>query len=100
MNQDMPETNLRALDRVLSLKTVDGKQPKNSTGMIDPRLFTGDQQLHLIMDSNSGLWSFRYSKNALLPEPLQGTFTSFKKGYEQAEQYYLKRNVQIVEIKD
>jgi hypothetical protein len=98
--QTMPEGNLRATDRILTLSVKDGKEAKGSTGLVDRRLFTGDQQLHLSMNEQTGLWSFRYSKNALLPEPLQGTFTSFSKGYQQAEQYFDKRNVRITEVKD
>lgn len=96
----MPEGNLRALDRILSLAVIDGKAAKSSTGLVDNRLFTGENQLHLTMDPHSGLWSFRYTKNGLLPEPLQGTFTSFKKGYEHAEMYFSKRNIRISEVKD
>lgn len=96
----MPEGNLKATDRILSLAVIDGKDAKASTGLVDKRLFTGENQLHLTMDLNSSLWTFRYSQNGLLPEPLQGTFTSFKKGYECAELYYQKRNIKITEVKD
>lgn len=95
-----PETNLRSHDRVLKLEVIDGKKAKSSTGLLDPRLFTGDQNIHLIMDIQTNLWSFRYSNNGLLPEPLKGQFTSFSKGYDHARNYFEKRNVKITEVID
>ena len=92
--------NMRDTDRILSLSVIEGTSAKNSTGFVDKRLFTGEHQLHCMMDLQSSLWSFRYSGNALLPEALQGTFTSFSKAYNHAEQYFLKRNVRISEVKD
>jgi len=94
------QSKMRNTDRVLSLAVIDGKAAKNSTGLVDTRLFTGEQQLHCSMDLQTNLWSFRYSANALLPEPLQGTFTSFLKAYAHAELYFKKRNVRITEVKD
>jgi|SRR5882762_2494806 len=103
MTLDMqPDTSgkMRELDRVFSLAVLDDKAAKNSIGNVDKRLFTGEQQFHCTMDPQSNLWTFRYSANALLPEALQGTFTSFSKAYNHAEQYFLKRNVRITEVKD
>lgn len=96
----MPETNIRSFDRILSLSVIDNKAPKATTGLIDRRLFSGEQQLHLAMDIQTNLWSFRYSSNTPLPEPLQGHFTSFTKGFEHAKNYFNKRNVEITEVKD
>jgi hypothetical protein len=94
------EGNLRATDRILQLEVIDGKAAKNSIGLLDPRLFDGRQKLHLKMDISSNLWSFQYETNGLLPEPLKGRFTSFNKGLEHAQQYFLKRNVRVTEIID
>jgi hypothetical protein len=95
-----PETNLRSLDRILSLAVIDNKLAKSSTGLTDSRLFTGKQQLHITMDPQTNLWSFRYTQNALLPEGLQGQFTSFTKAYDHAASYFLRRNIRITEVKD
>lgn len=94
------EGNLRATDRILALEVIDGKAAKSSTGLLDTRLFTGKQKLHLKMDLQSGLWSFQYDSNGVLPEALQGRFTSFSKGLEHAEMYFAKRNVRVTEIID
>lgn len=96
----MPENNIRSHDRILSLAIIDGKMGKNSAGLTDNRLFTGKQQLHVVMDVQTNLWSFRYSANALLPEGLQGQFTSFSKAYDHAASYFARRNVRITEVKD
>lgn len=95
----MPEGNIRATDRILKLMAIDGK-PKDYAGNVDRSLFTGKQNLHVKMDPQTNLWSFRYSSNALLPEALQGQFTSFSKAYDFAEGYFLRRNVAITEVKD
>lgn len=92
--------NVRSTDRILSLSVIDGEKPKSSTGLVDTRLFTGDQQLHLKMDHQTCLWYFQYSNNGMLPEALQGRYTGFKAGIKFAEDYFRKRNIKITEIKD
>ena len=94
------ETNIRSSDRILSLEVIDGKLAKNSIGLVDSRLFTGDQQLHLKMDPQTTLWYFQYTNNGLLPEPLKGQFTGFKPALKFAESYFNKRNIKITQIKD
>jgi hypothetical protein len=92
--------NLRAHDRILSLEVIDGKAAKSSTGKVDTRLFTGEQKLHLQMNEQTNLWSFRYENNGLLPGGLEGQFTTFSKGLAHAEQYFAKRNIRVKEIID
>ena len=46
-----------------------------------------------------GLWAFKYDSGGL-PEPLKQKFTSFKALFDFAKVYFLKRNLEIVEIKD
>lgn len=96
----MQESNLRSSDRVLSLSVIDGEKAKSSTGLLDTRLFTGEQQLRLKMDSQTCLWFFQYTNNGILPEPLKGKYTGFKAGLKTAEDYFKKRNIQITDIKD
>lgn len=100
MNDSAADTNIRSSDRVLTLKPIDAKAAKSSTGLMDPRLFTGEQQLHLTMDTQTMLWNFRYSNNGVLPEPLKSRFTSFRMAYKHAEDYFKKRNIQITEVHD
>lgn len=93
-------TNVRSTDRVITLEVIDGKKPMNSLGLVDSRLFTGEQQLHLKMDPETCLWYFQYSNTGLLPEALKGKYTGFKPALKFAETYFKTRNIQIKEIKD
>jgi len=94
------DNTIRSTDRILSLSVIDGEKAKSSTGLVDTRLFTGAQKLHLKMDPQSCLWTFQYDSNGLLPAGLQGSFTGFKAGIKFAREYFQKRNIQITEIKD
>ena len=93
-------TNVRSKDRVIALEVIDGMKAKSSTGLLDTRLFTGEQQLHLKMDPQTCFWSFQYSNNGVLPEPLKCQFTGFKAALKFAEEYFKNRNIKITEIKD
>lgn len=95
-----PMSNLRASDRVLMLEPMEGKPTLSSTGMVDNRLFTGEQNLYLKMDPETCLWSFQYTNNGLLPPGLTGKFTSFKAGFKHAEGYFARRNIKITQVKD
>lgn len=93
-------SNIKSTDRVLTLEVMDGQKPKSSTGLVDTRLFNGQQQLHLKMDPQTCLWYFQYSNPGLLPEALKGNYTGFKAGIKFAENYFKSRNIRIKEIKD
>lgn len=95
----MSETKMISYDRVLVTEVIDGKQKLSSTGLVDNRILTGENTLRVVMDPHSCLWSIRYS-SGILPEPLRGQFTGFKKAIEHATQYFAKRNIRIKEIKD
>lgn len=96
----LPTTNARSSDRILRLEVIDGTKPKSSTGNVDTRLFDGGQDLHCKMDPQSTLWYFQYSQNGVLPEAMRGRFTNFKSAFKHAEDYFLRRNVKIAEVKD
>lgn len=90
----------RSTDRILQLSPIDGMAPKSVTGLLDPRLFTGEQKLHVKMDDQTCLWYFQYSNNGLLPEPLKGKYTGFRAAIKFAESYFAKRNVKITQVID
>lgn len=94
-----PESKMKSPDRVLVLKAMEGKKPMNTTGVADPRLFTGENKLHAVMDEQTCLWRFKYDMG-IVPEPLKGNFTGFTALKKFAESYYNKRNIEIVEVKD
>lgn len=91
---------IRSTDRVLALSPIDKKAPKSSTGLLDPRLFTGEQKLHIKMDPQTCLWYFQYAQNGLLPEALKGRYTGFKSAIKFAEAYFANRNVKITQVFD
>lgn len=84
-------------DRVLVLKTIDGKQPKDSAGQVDPRLFAGSNKLHGVYDERTGMWNMRYETGAL-PGALQQKFITFEQLEDFARKYFKTRNVEILEI--
>lgn len=90
---------LRNTDRILVLKPIEGKNTLSSTGLVDPRLFNGDNKLHAVMNLQNTTWSFKYDAGGL-PEPLKQKFTSFSKCLEHAKQYFTRRNIDITEVID
>lgn len=90
---------LRSSDRIVVLEPMDGKKSLNTSGLVDTRLFTGRNQLHIIMDPQTCLWSFKY-ESGILPDPLKQRFTSFRNIYDYAVEYFRKRNIKIVEVID
>lgn len=99
--QSMPETSMRSTDRILKLQRKEGEQAKRVSGVLDTRLFSGEQKLHLKMDPQTSLWSFHYEFAGNLPPELNGkTYTTFSKGFEHATRYFETRNIKITEVKD
>ena len=78
---------------------MEGRNPRSGTGLIDPGLFTGSNQLHIMRDPFSTLWYFKYEKG-VLPPPLRSSFTRYEKALEHVKKYFKGRNLQIVEILD
>lgn len=97
-----PESKMRSSDRVFILEVIDGKKPMDSLGLVDPRLFKKGEdgnKLHALSDIQTGLWSMKYEKGGV-PTALQGLYTSFKDLKKHAEDYFFKRNIRVVEVKD
>ncbi len=92
-------TKMRARDRIFKLGVIDDKLPKNSTGMVDTRLFTGENNLHAKMDPETCFWSLQYDAGAL-PQPLKVNFTTFPALKRHVEDYFKTRNIEIKEILD
>lgn len=84
-------------DRVLILAPMEGKTTKNSIGLTDPKLFTGENKVHVLKEAQTNFWYFRYEQGSV-PEPLKCKFTGFKQALKHATDYYAKRNVTIKEV--
>lgn len=95
-----PYSKMRSSERILVLEPIEGQNVKTDKGLIDNRLFTGENnQVIVEMDGETLFWSFRY-KSGILPEPLKQKFTTFKLAYEFAKNYFERRGLRIVEVKD
>lgn len=91
-----PEAVMRSPDRILVLSTMPGKKV---SGLVDPRLVSGDNKLHCIREDQTNFWYFKYEHGGL-PEPLKCKFTSFKAALKFANEYYNKRDIEIKEVQD
>ena len=90
---------IRKDDRILVLRPKEGLKAKNSTGITDPRLFSGENKLHIIR-GRSQMWYFKYDMG-ILPEPLkEQKFTKFDVAYKFVVDYYARRNIEVVEVID
>lgn len=90
---------VKSNDRYVILKQMEGKPSLNSSGMVDKRLFSGENKLHVILDPQEGLWSVKFEKG-LTPGHLDQKFTTFRKAVDTIVQYYRKRNIEIDKIID
>lgn len=98
MTQEQNSDKMRNPVRILKLQPMEGAKIKNSSGMVDPRLFEGENRLIAKMDETS-VWRMRYEKG-ITPEPLKQAYTSFAKLRDQAVRYFKTRNVEVVEVDD
>lgn len=92
------ESIARSYDRKLTLSAIEGEKPATTSGALDARLFTGEQQLKVKMDPQTSLWYFQYSNNGVIPGGLRGMFTGSNAAIRHAENYFKKRNVKIVRV--
>jgi len=87
----------RGNDRILKLKVIDGEKPISSLGLVDPRLFTGENKLHALLEDNSSLWHLKYDSGTL-PAPLRQRFTGYSKLVTFVRDYFARRNVEVEEV--
>lgn len=88
---------MRKTDRIIKLEKYDPKQ--KDTGLIDPAVFNGGNNLHAVMDPATLFWSFRY-EHGHVPPALRGRFTSFNVAMIQADTYFKTKNIKITEVQD
>lgn len=89
---------MRSNDRVFVLAAIEGKFTLTTAGTTDVRLYTKGNQLHARQMDN-GLW-FLYLECGALPPPLKQMFTNFNLCEKTVREYYLRRNIEVKEIKD
>jgi hypothetical protein len=82
-------------ERVFKLTSL-SNSPKNSKGVTDPRLFTGENKLFIRCGPGNNLWTFFY-KEGMVPPRLQQRFTSYQQAFNFAHSYFKGRNVLLEE---
>jgi len=90
---------IRSDDRIIVLKPKEGMDVLNTSGIVDKRLFSGENQLHAIKDPETCFWSLRYDAGTL-SEPLKGSWNSFNKLINHVTDYFSRRNIEVIEVKD
>jgi hypothetical protein len=93
------EEKMRSDNRILILKVMEGKKATDTMGRVDGRLFTGENKLHGVYDTRTGMWSMRYSVG-VVPGGLQEKFMDFESLVAHAKKYFATRNVEIAGIID
>lgn len=83
-------------ERILVLRKIDGLNAKTSTGLVDNRLFTGENKLKAYK-SPEGLWYLKYD-SGILPDSLKQQFTTFTMLIRILKEYFRKRNIEIKEV--
>lgn len=99
MTPEQKRDKIRSTDRVAVLEVMDGEKPLSSMGLTDPRLFTGENRLHIVKDTQRNIWAFKYEQGGV-PEPLKQKFTDFGRALKHAQDYYKTRNIKIVDVID
>jgi len=84
-------------DKQLVLQPMEGRSTLSSMGLTDNRLFTGEVELHAVMDDATCLWNMKYSKG-IPPQAFNQRFTSFNRLLRFAKDYFAKRNVEIIRV--
>lgn len=86
-------------DRAFLLAQMEGKKGQDSSGLVDPRLFTGDNKLHAVKEKDTCLWYLKYEHGSV-PVPFRQRFTHFYVLEKFVRDYYAKRNIEVKEIID
>ena len=90
-------SKMRSTDRIFVLEKMEGLDVKDAKGLVDNRLFSGENRLHAKMDPVNCQWYMQYD-SGVIPQPLSGRFTSFDKLKTHVEHYYQRRNIKIKQI--
>jgi hypothetical protein len=90
--------HMRSEERELVLKPI-GRGPLSTAGLVDSRLFTGENNLRVLKDPITNLWIFKY-RSGITPAPLRQKFTSYASLMTFAEGYFGRRNIVIEKVID
>lgn len=99
MTPDQKRDKTRETDRIIILKVKEGYKAKSNTGIVDPRLFSGGNRLHITKNLRNSLWEFKYDTGGV-PEPLKVRFTRYEDALNHATTYFDRRNIEITQVID
>lgn len=80
------------VSKLVVLEQID---PKASTGMFDPQVFKGGNNLRLVSDMT--LWRFKMDKG-LVPGSLRNRYTDVNAALSHAAQYFAAKSIRIKEV--
>lgn len=83
-------------DRIFILRPAEGKKALASNGLVDTRLFTGTNRIHVKQDENS-LWYIQLDMG-LVPPGINQLYTSGARAISAMKGYYSRRNIEVEEI--
>lgn len=83
-------------DRLVICRKMEGKNALSSSGLIDNRIFTGENNLHIIQGPDA-LWHFKYD-HGMLEQKLKQKFTTFTAIKNFITDYMARRNIEVKEI--
>jgi len=93
------QTVMRSDIRLISLKLINDKKPMSSIGLIDSNLLKEENELYLVMNSQTLLWTFKYKVGGV-PPILRQNFTNSNTAIKFITEYLKKRNIEVIEVKD
>jgi hypothetical protein len=98
--EDRRKKKMHSEHRIIHIRPMNnGKSTLNSSGMVDNRLFTGENKLHATYIDHSGMWKLHYDIGAI-PGGLQMQFTTLQELLTHVRSYFKKRNVEVVDVVD
>lgn len=92
----MIEQKMHSEDRMLNIEHIPNAK---STSLIDPKLFTGEQEIHAVRGPFDNLWRVKYNKGTL-PTPLKQSFTNFQQLFNFCVAYFGRRGVKVTGFTD
>lgn len=84
--------------REILLRPIDGS-PKGPTGLVDRRLFTGENKIRATLNTKTCLWTISYEAGTV-PRPLKSKYTKFNDLLFDVTEYFKRRNIKVVEVRD
>lgn len=93
------ESKMHSNKRALIVKVKEGEKARSTAGLVDSRLFTGQNKLFALKEPVGNLWMLRY-ESGMIPPVLRQKFTKFSNLLDHTQRYFSKRGLEITEVID